>query len=78
MRDTKPLAPLHIRQRDARLRLTATFGEYVGPPTAAGYFDSCVQELRQLGLEGPGLIVAAEHMAIIRLRELATRDAAVG
>ena len=68
--DTKPLVPLHVRHRAAQRRLLAAFGAVLDPRKIAHLLDLCIADLRRLGICGPGLIVAAEHMAATRLREL--------
>ncbi len=71
--DTRRLVPFHVRHRAAQRRLAGAFGSILGPGAIALHFERAVADLRGLGLFGPGLIVAAEHMTATRLRELVDR-----
>ena len=66
--ETRPLVPLTSRYRAAARRLTSGFGSAAERSLAAQCFAESVDNLRRLGLPGPGLIIAAEHMAKSRLR----------
>ena len=75
---TEPLKPLRFRYAEARNRIIATFGPRVGATVAAANFDRSVSDLSRLGLDSPGLLVAAEHMATTRLRVLNDDNSELG
>ncbi len=68
MVDTKPLVPFNARYRAAQRRVVGAYAGSVDRLAAARCFARSVEDFRRLGLHGPGLLVAAEHMAISRLR----------
>ncbi len=67
--DTHPFVPLAVRYQAALHRVIQDSAPGRGEQDAAGCFARCLDEARRLGLRGNALIVAAEHMAIGRLRQ---------
>jgi len=53
---------------EAQARVAEALVGIVDSTVAADQLDRCTYELRRMGLRQPGLVVAAEHMAIARLR----------
>jgi len=69
MTETHPFLPLPVRYRAARHRVIRSYQADLGQRAAAACFARCLEDLRQLGLQGNALIIAAEHMATSRLRQ---------
>ena len=66
--ETRPLVPWNARYRAALRRVIQTYTDPSDRKVAVGCFARAVEDLRLVGLEGSGLLVAAEHMAKSRLR----------
>jgi len=67
--DTHPFVPLAVRYQAALHRVMQDSHPGLVEQDAAGCFARCIDEVRRLGLRGNALIIAAEHMAISRLRQ---------
>ncbi len=67
--ETRPFLPLPVRFRAAQHRVIREYEAELGQRTAVDCFTRCIDDVRQLGLRGNALIIAAEHMASSRLRQ---------
>src|SRR6185312_16013733 len=75
---TTPMIPMVARYRAAQARVMRTAKANVGAEKAAQIFADNVHELRVLGMDGPGLLTAAEHLTRSRLRARGRRDLSLG